>query len=325
MFRTRPTRRLSSAGLLLLAKTIASGERRYWYLSVAAAAVAFATLEVAFILVITLLVTAFVERARLQPDWRFALKSTAVFVATVFVVWPGALLKLSFLKAYFFLAYLSVFRKAPWGEITLADTWKTRLLENPIDWALLALGLIAYFALPKLGVRRLAYPFLIYGALMTLLVLRVATYSPRYELPFLQAFDLFAGFMTGFSDSPAQASLTDSHCGCVVRADRSDGLARHARASPIPGATSSGAAGCDPAVQPRSENFAVPQADLPILHYYFPKAQLRGYRDPEPAPAEITARNYDGVLYPGLPLRLEVRSNPAQSSSRTWPLPRTNP
>lgn len=292
--------------LLLLAKTIATGERKYWYLSLVAAALAFAALEVAFILVFTILVVGWIERKALRADLAFALKSIAVFVASVFVVWPGAILKLSFLKAYFFLAYLSLFRKAAWGEITLADAWRTRLLDNALDWILLVLCLVAYFALRRLETRRLVYPFLMYGVLMLLMVSRIATYSPRYVLPFMQAFDLFIGFtlasLIARLPAPRQWPVVGAFCLLVASVSWLE-----MRAHPIypeyrlPAVIASVR---DHGLQ--NASLLVPQPDLPTVHFYFPRAQLRGYRDQTPSPEDAASGRFDAILYTGLPVRIEV-------------------
>lgn len=57
---------LSVVFLFLLAKFVASGQRIYWYGAVVFAGLAFCTLEVAFVLIITLAICAFVERRRLE-------------------------------------------------------------------------------------------------------------------------------------------------------------------------------------------------------------------------------------------------------------------
>ena len=280
--------------LLLLCKAIASGERKYWYLSVAAAAMAFATLEVAFVLVLTLFISAWVER-------KWLLRCVGVFVGTVLLLWPGAVLKLSFLKAYFFLVYLSVFRKAAWGDITLWDSWRTRLTDTPLDWILLLVCLVAVFKLRT----RIAYPLLVYGILMVLTVGRVATYSPRYSLPFLPAFDLFIGFV--FSAlvirlSPtARTAVTASLCLAAFLTTWFEMRAHPLNPEPRPPAL---------LAQVRDQHLEsgsllVPQIDLPTLHYYFPVAQLRGYREAEPASPDFEGRHFDAVLYPGLPIRLQ--------------------
>ena len=105
------------ATLLLLAKLMVSAEgpnsalRKYWYASLITAALAFCTLEIAFALIATVLICGYAVRDRLKPDLPFALKSIATFLAVVLVIWPAAIYKLSFVKAYLFMGYLAIFRK----------------------------------------------------------------------------------------------------------------------------------------------------------------------------------------------------------------------
>ena len=53
---------LRSRVCILLLKAIATGRRRYWYGCVMAAGLAFCTLEVAFVLILTLAICCFIER-----------------------------------------------------------------------------------------------------------------------------------------------------------------------------------------------------------------------------------------------------------------------
>lgn len=290
----------SICALLLLCKAIASGQRKYWYGSVVAAAVAFATLEVAFVLVLVLLFTAYIERTTWAVDWAFLARSAGLFVLTLLVVWPGALLKLSFLKAYFFLAYLSLFRKAVWGDITLADSWRTRLTDTPLDWLLLTAALAVVFKYRS----RLGYPPLVYGLLMILVVGRVATYSTRYSLPFLQALDLFIGFVLSglIIHLPRSARVPATAALCLAASLTTWFEMRVHPLNPEPRPPAMLAE-----IRTRGlerGTLLVPQMDLPTLHYYFPAAQLRGYRDTAPASADFAGRSFDAVLYPGLPIRL---------------------
>jgi hypothetical protein len=42
----------------------------------------------------------------------------------------------------------------------------------------------------------------------------------------------------------------------------------------------------------------VPQADLPMIHYYFPATRLRGYYTAQPTPADLEGFASDAILYP---------------------------
>ena len=179
----------SLACLVLLAKAIATGRRVYWYACIIVSALAFCTLEVAFVLILTVSVCAFVERAAFGADLRFVVKSLALFVATVLAVWPAAILRLSCLKAYAVMAYLALMRESPWGHVGFIETWRARILESPLEWALIAIALLGAFR----NRRPRFYPVGLFVVLMLLATLRVFTSTPRYALTFMPALDLLAG------------------------------------------------------------------------------------------------------------------------------------
>jgi Dolichyl-phosphate-mannose-protein mannosyltransferase len=188
------------ACLILLAKAIATGRRAYWYACIIVSALAFCTLEVAFVLLLTVAICGFVERGVFGGDLRFVAKSLALFLATVLAVWPAAILRLSFVKAYAVMVYLATMREDPWGHAGFIDTWRARLFESPLEWALIVMALL-------LGLRNRGvlseragaldaprfYPVALFAALMIVATLGVLTSTPRYSLMFMPALDLLAG------------------------------------------------------------------------------------------------------------------------------------
>jgi hypothetical protein len=46
------------------------------------------------------------------------------------------------------------------------------------------------------------------------------------------------------------------------------------------------------------KNLLVPQSDLPMIHYYFPAARLRGYYTPQPMPGDLEGFAPDAILSP---------------------------
>ena len=124
-----------AAALLLIARMFDAPQpavRSYWYAAVVVTAVAFCSLEVAFALILTILVCGYLLRERLKPDMAFAARTIGWFVATVLTLWPGAILKLSFVKAYLFMAYLALFRHGAWGAgATVGETGGFVLLSRP--------------------------------------------------------------------------------------------------------------------------------------------------------------------------------------------------
>ncbi len=177
------------AGLILLAKAISSGRRAYWYACIIVSALAFCTLEVAFVLILTVAICGFAERDTFGADLRFLVKSLALFLATVLAVWPAGILRLSFVKAYAVMAYLSLMRESPWGHAGFIETWRTRIFDSPVEWSLIVLALL-------LGFRNRGphfYEMKLFAALMIVATVRVFTSTPRYSLAFMPALDLLAG------------------------------------------------------------------------------------------------------------------------------------
>jgi hypothetical protein len=182
----------SLACLILLAKAIATGRRAYWYACVIASALAFCTLEVAFVLILTVAICGVVERRTFGADLGFVVKSLALFLATVLAVWPAAIFRLSFVKGYAVVAYLALMREAPWGHAGFMETWRARIFESPLEWALIVIALLFQVRNRVRAVPRV-YPVGLFAVLMLIATLRVLSSSPRYTLPFMPALDLLAG------------------------------------------------------------------------------------------------------------------------------------
>ncbi len=282
---------LSVAFLFLLAKFVASGQPLYWYAAVVAAGLAFCTLEVAFVLIITLVICGYVEHQRLLG------RSLTLFIATVLVLWPAAIYKLSFLKAYLFMAYLALFRKSPWGIEGFFEIWGDRMLDSPLEWAAILASVVFYLRKPPAKKLR-TYPLLVYAVLMLAATARVVSSSPRYSLLFMPAFDIFAAltlvpFLAATSRRVVYAALAMFSGFFAITEYRLFNRTHNPDARP-------------PAVlsyirdsRLEEKSLLVPQEDLPMIHYYFPRMRLHGYIDPIPPPSD------GGILYRGYPVHIE--------------------
>ncbi len=280
--------------LLFLIKWRNTGAARYWYAAVAAAACAFSTLEVAFVLVVVLLVCAALETK--LTDWRFMRRSVLLFAGAVSLLWPGAMLKLSFLKAYLFMAYLAIARSSPWGHVSLLETWRLRLINSPMDWLLIAAAILLYFRFCDSGARRLLFPVLLYACLMFLMVLRVATDTPRYLLPFLPAFQLFAGLAFASTTKAwkpiPQAAAAMALCLLAFWNTASQTAAHPILPAPQLGSELAKLRGR----HLEGKKILAPQDELPMIHYYFPAANLWGYVDADEKAAWLARERFDAVL-----------------------------
>lgn len=271
--------------LLLVAKLLQTGQRKYWYAAVATTAVSFCTLEVTFVLIFTVMVCGYLERSRLGMDLALMAKSIALFAGLTVLLHPATLTKLAFAKSYLYFAYLSLHRQAVWGQVTFLETWTTRFINSPVEWMLIAAAVFLYIRFRNLPGRRQAVPFLLFGAVMLATMLRVFTTGARYMLPFVPALHVFAGLVVaGFLMrwKPRARFLATVAICCGLALD----VAWYATQHPFyldPHASVLLAE-----IRQRnldSSRLLVPHDDLPTLHYYFPRAQLTSYADPNALPA----------------------------------------
>jgi hypothetical protein len=289
--------------LIFLAKLMVTGARRYWYAAVAFTAVAFATMEISFTLVAVLVVVAWRERKTWQVDKVWAIRSLPLFTGVAIVLWPMGLLKLSVIKSYLFMAYLAMFRHNPWGDVTLAETWRLRLTGSPMEWLLFAAAL----ALFRLRRDRAAFPVLLYSLLTFFAMFRVNTDTPRYMLPFLGGFHVLAGFVLAERVAGLRARwrvAAVAALAVLLWTNTARQVAAHpVRPYPRPQAVLDAV---------REKHFdgrplLVPLGDLPMLHYYFPRAALHSYATPQPPEdaAEI-------ALLPGYPVQWRMQEAPGR-------------
>src|SRR5258706_10143151 len=77
----------SLVSLLSLVMVVKTGSRAYWFSGVIAAAAAFATMEMALVLILTLMICGFLERRRLRANAWFVVQSALSFLVTVGLLW----------------------------------------------------------------------------------------------------------------------------------------------------------------------------------------------------------------------------------------------
>jgi hypothetical protein len=235
-------------------------------------------------------------------DWRnFGARSVALFLGVVLLVWPAAVLKLSFIKAYLFMSYLAVFRKTPWANLTLADTWINRFAASPVEWGLVMLSVLVF----GYGWRRLkgisnAWVFVCFGGLMILACLRVTSADSRYMAPFFPALQLFCGFILAAAISAFRPVVR--YLVLVSVAVLLFWSARSQFEMTVPNFEREAALIAyvkDHGLEEKA--LLVQSADLPLLHYYFPHMRLRSFVDEQEIPG--LTEGVDGVLYTSVGMR----------------------
>jgi hypothetical protein len=293
-----------AVALLPLAKMFGTSgfARRNWYAAVIGTAFAFCVLEVAFALVLTVLICGYIARERLKPDLALAVRSIVLFLATVLVIWPAAVFRLSFIKAYFFMAYLAVVRPGAWGKnISIGETWRLRFVNSPLPWLLLAAGLV--FFLNDRARTSVLIPFAIFSAFMFLAILPTNTDAPRYVLPLLPGVVLFAAFSAGLIAEqwrpPLRVAAVLLMCAAMFTTSwprvRAGMPAENRKAEVMLTLVS------ENGLAPKT--LLVPHEDIPMIHYYFPASHCKTYYDESAIPDAVRTGRIDGVIYRGDPPR----------------------
>ncbi|MDQ6760470.1 MAG: hypothetical protein M3Z32_11500 [Acidobacteriota bacterium] len=288
--------------LLLLARLLSDGTRRIWYAAVGITAIAFCTLEVPFVLIAVVAVCGYLERRRLEFDWRLSVKSLLLFAGVVILVHPGSILKLAAAKSYLYYAYLAVGRKSPWGNATLLQTWSRRFTDSPVEWTLVAVAVYLYLRRRNLPHRWQALPFFLFGTLMLITMLRVLTTYLRYVLPFLPALLVFAAIVCSgvlvtwrpASRIPAVAAL----CAALLLNTGWYLQTRPFKQNPT-------AWRLIEAIKKENldaKRLLVPHDELPTLHYYFPQADLVAFNESDPMPPG----QFDAVVRSSDPVRMDL-------------------
>jgi hypothetical protein len=289
------------AALFATAKFRETGKRSHWYAALALCGVAFCTMELAFALIAAVLICGHLERGRLLAPGRigrFMGLSIAAFTAPVLLLWPAGLYKLNFIKSYLFMAYLAVFRKGAWGDVSFAQAWSFRFRAMPVEWAALALALILFFRWRDLPGRRQMSAFLIFGAIMFAAVLRVDSLGIRYVLPYFPALMVFTGCVLAAAinrqNAPVRWALSLLLAALVF-------LDTARQVNPLPPEPNQPELALIDAIRgPRWQGkiLLVPQGDIPTLHFYLQDVTFRGYTDASAIPARLSGQHFDGVVYP---------------------------
>jgi hypothetical protein len=170
--------------LFLMAKGVIAKKEIFFFLSMTTIALAFVTLEYAFLLLLCWFVSAgtlfLTDRTAFPHPWKFLLKSLGIWALVIFVLWPAAFLKLSLVKAYMFLAYFVIVRGHIYTSTPLLTFWCNRVCGSPVEYGVVALGtLLALYCVLKRK-KIMMVPFVAYVLFIFLLELRhiapVSTY-----------------------------------------------------------------------------------------------------------------------------------------------------
>ncbi|MGI8991374.1 MAG: hypothetical protein ACR2I2_17550 [Bryobacteraceae bacterium] len=248
-----------------------------WYLSVAAFALAFCSIEYAILLPLAMVCGAGTRACRVHTRVDTILRSGALFLLTLLILWPMGILKLSALKSYFYISYLALFRKGSFGTQSPSTIWLQRFLASPLEYSLAILSiLLVIFCLRKLPSKRLLLPCLIYAALMFLTTLKNTSLNPTYISSILPMLALVTGTVLAqiFSKLPQAPRM--ALIAALLIAIAFEGHRRlpppyspnPARSNLLASIRQAGAA---------QSSALVPYDLLPTLSYYFPSMDVHAY------------------------------------------------
>lgn len=277
---------------------------RYWYGSVVAAAFAFATLEYALFLVVTMAVTLFVFRERLvvpltrDQRRRFAVRSLACFVLPFALTWPGGLIKLTLFKNYGYYVYYTLVRGASYGGSSLSALWTMRLQESPAEYSVLLVAIASLVVILKRSPHLL--PLALYGLLIAATTVRNKSTFPQYVSSAFPVFYLIAA---------AGLDLALKRRGTLVKLGVTSALvvfvtlssarffltlaATSRQQMPFPITSLDEIV---PLLADKPLPIFVNKAYVPTLHYYLPQSDLYGYdanREPLDATLERVSAAWD--------------------------------
>ncbi len=293
------------AALLLLAKLWDEARltRAYWYGAVVMTAAAFCLLEVAFALVLTMLICGYATRVQLKPDFAFAARSIGAFAGTILILWPGAVFKLSFIKSYLFMAYLALFRSGSWGnDISVGETWRLRFVNSPVPWIVFLVAVV-FFA-THWRKERVLMPFAIFSALMFVAIWRVNTDLPRYILPMLPGAVLLGAFSIGRIATHWSGTRRIATVLLICVAMFFTSWPGDRAMMPVPNRGADTMLALVRQATLAQQTVLVPHIDIPMLHYYFPQARFKTYYEEDEIPQQIRSGTVDTVLYRSHPIRL---------------------
>jgi hypothetical protein len=188
---------LSLISLFLMAKAVATKKEAYFILSMVTIALAFVTLEYAFLLLLCWFVSTgtvfLMDRAAFPHPWKFIIRSLCIYGLVTVVLWPASILKLSLVKGYVFLAYFVIVRGHVYTSTPLLQFWWNRIYGSPVEYSVLALGtILAVYCIFKRKKTALV-PFVAYVIFIFLLELRHIAPVPTYVSSLVAAGFVAAG------------------------------------------------------------------------------------------------------------------------------------
>ncbi len=307
--------------LLLFARYLQTGSPRTWYLTTAAFAGAFCSIDYAILLLVTFALCLFFFRRERTLPWPMLFRSALLFLGLLLVLWPFGVLKLSALKGYLYIAYLAMQRKGSYGDYGPFTVWWQRFIGAPVEYSIDLVALVGVFALwrqPSVRkYRAVLLPCLIYAFFMLLTTLKNTSLNPTYVSSILPPLAIVSGTALAALTERISAAVRVAVTATILAATAMGGYALVLRHADDPTGPNSDA---KLIASIRSSGFTdrsliVPYEILPTLSYYFPQLKLHSYLTTDDAAAvQQKLRDYDasGIVYrprpaDTLPAQLQAR------------------
>jgi hypothetical protein len=288
---------LAVVALFLLALYIRTARSRWWYVTCALLALAFASVEISIILigVVVLSMAILHWRDGLKTTFLLILKGALVFVVALIVVWPSGVLRLGALKGYLYLAYMAIYRKT-FTPIGPFDLWGFKLKTYPLEFLPLLVALFAatlYF--PRLKCRREMLPFLLYAWMFVAATMVITLPYTYYHCSLPMCVAVITGLVFGELRrlTPIAANIAVVAvliCGLLSAIGFHHELTAEASS---PSAATVVLRYLRTQGRPDDVVFA-PRVLIPTLHYYLPSQQVIGF-DPGVDLSDLAARSADAT------------------------------
>ena len=268
--------------LLLFAGFLLTGRQRLWYLSVAAFAGAFCSIDYAILLPITFAACFFVFRKERRLSRATLVRSVLLLLGLLLVLWPVGLLELSAVKGYFYIAYLAMQRKGSYGEYGPLTVWWQRFAAAPVEYSLDLIsltGVLAFWNRPAVRqYRAILLPCLVYAFLMLLTTLKNTSLNPTYVSSILPPLAIVTGVAFAALAARIRPALRAAVAFPLLLATVAGGLQVIARRPAVdPPNSDAQTIAVLRQASLQDSTLLVPYEILPTLSYYFPRMRLHPF------------------------------------------------
>ncbi len=230
--------------------------------------------------------------------WRMLGRLTATALATVFVLWPGGLLKLTLVRNCLVFGYITIVRGGEYGDAGAIHVWAARFADSPLEYLLILFGVGFY--LVRLGADRRYWPLVCYVGLVLLTTVRNTSPLPTYISSMLPPLYVLCGVaveqLLGGRPVVPRLLAVAGLSGLIMAKGFSTVPADRGRERPNAVAT---LVRYFSARDTDTGRVLVPIAYLPALHYYYPTLRAAPYSEGSDGLAH-TARQALDNGYPGL-------------------------